>query len=216
MADLLRLLRLLRRGVLFELRLYRALLRWVARRPAVPRWGAEAFGYSREVTPLLLLWIFASAIEIPFFHLLIPWHTVRVVGLVISAWGLLWMLGFLAGLKVYPHLLSSSSLRVRSGPSVDICVPWDAVESLKVGRRDLPSSSRTLQRRETAGGLNLQVATSGQVNVHAALRSTCTVTTPRGSEEITELSFWADEPAQLVARGRELMTATSGAERPRD
>jgi hypothetical protein len=210
MADL---LRLLRRVVLFELRLYRSLLRWVARRPDVPRVGATAFGYSREVTPLLLLWIFASAIEIPFFHLLIPWHSVRVIGLVVSVWGLLWMLGFLAGFKVYPHLLSASALRVRNGPSIDICVPWEAVESLKVGRRDLPSSARTLQRRETAdGGVNLQIATSGQVNVHAVLRSPWTATTPRGSEEITELSFWADEPAELVARGRELMAAAPGAE----
>ena len=101
MADL---LRLLRRGVLFELRLYRSLLRWLARRPDVPRSGAEAFGYSREVTPLLLVWIFASAIEIPFFHLLIPWHSVRVIGLVVSVWGLLWMLGFLAGLYLIKPL----------------------------------------------------------------------------------------------------------------
>jgi hypothetical protein len=57
----------------------------------------------------------------------------------------------------------------------------------------------------------LQVATSGQVNVHAVLRSPRTVTTPRGSEEISEVSFWADEPAALVARSRELMAAAPGA-----
>lgn len=210
-----RLLRLLRRAVLFELRLYRALLRWVTFRPDVPRSGAEAFGYSREVTPLLLVWIFASAIEIPFFHVLIPWHTVRVVGLVVSVWGLLWMLGFLAGFKVYPHLLTAAALRVRSGASVDIPIPWEAIDSLTVGRRDLASSSRTLQRRQTDDGVALQVATSGQVNVHAVLRSPRMVATPHGSEEIAALSFWADEPRDLVARGRELMAA-AGAEHLRE
>lgn len=198
---------LVRRAVLFELRLYRSLFRWVTRRPAVPGSDVEVFGYAQAVTPVMWLWIFASAIEIPFFHLLIPWDTVRIVGLVLSSWGLLWMVGLLASLNVYPHLLSGSGLRVRYGASIDIHLPWDAISTITVQRRDLPSSVWTLQPRDSEGGTDLQVGVSGQVNVHAVLRRPMTVPTPKGSQQISELSFLADDPRALVARARQSLAS---------
>jgi len=193
---------LVRRAVVFELDLYRSLLRWATRRPDVSYPGVEVFGYAQAVTPVLWLWIFASACEIPLLHLLVPWHTVQVVALVLGAWGLLWMVGLLASVTVYPHLLSSSALRVRHGASIDITIGWDAIATIAVQRRDLPSSVRTLQPSETDTGTNLQVGVSGQVNVHAVLREPTTVPTPKGSRRITELSFWADDPRALVTRAR--------------
>lgn len=89
---------LVRQGVVFELRLYRTLFRWVTRRPDVQGHDAEVFGYAKAVTPVMWLWIFASAVEAP-------------------------------GSNVYPHLLSASTLRVRHGASVDIPVPWAAIET---------------------------------------------------------------------------------------
>jgi hypothetical protein len=193
--------------VLFELRLYRSLFRWVTRRPAVPRSGSEPFGYARAVTPVMWLWIFASAVEIPVFHLIVPWDTVRLVVLVVSVWGLAWMVGFLASLSVHPHLLDRAGLRVRHGATVDIRVPWTAVASVGVTRRDPGSSIRTLQPRETERGVDLQVAVSGEVNVHAVLHRPMTVQTPTGGLEITELSFLADDPRALVATARKRMSA---------
>ena len=46
-----------------------------------------------QLLPLLAAFIFVSLIELPVVHLLIPWDTVRLVALVVSVWGLLWMLG---------------------------------------------------------------------------------------------------------------------------
>jgi hypothetical protein len=198
---------LVRRALMFELRLYRSLFRWVTRRPVVPSPDVEAFGYAQAVAPIMWVWIFASGIEILVLHLLIPWPTVRIIALVISAWGLLWMLGFLASLNVYPHLLGDAALRIRHGASVDIAIPWDSIATIAVQRRDLPSSIRTLQLRETKGSTELQVGVSGQVNVHAVLRHPLTVTTPKGSQRITELSFWVDDPRALVARARQHLTS---------
>jgi hypothetical protein len=205
-------LSLLRRGVMFEVRLYLSLFRWVTRRPVTPSPQVHAFGYTRDVTPLLWLWIFASAIEIPFLHLLIPWPTVRIVALVLGGWGVAWMIGFLATLKVHPHLLSDYALRVRSGHSTDITIPFEAIATIAVQRRDLPSSSRTLQPRETSSGMDLQVSVSGQVNVHVVLRQPTTVPTPKGSMEITELSFLADDAQALVSRARSRLSAGVQAE----
>lgn len=199
-------LSVVRRGVVFELRLYRSLLRWIARRPHIPGPDLEAVGYAQAVTPVMWLWIFASAIEVPLFHLLIPWETVRIIGIVVSVWGLVWMVGLLASLRVYPHLLSGSALRVRHGASVDITVPWDAIATITAQRRDLPSSVWTLQPRETDSGTDLQVAVSGQVNVHAVLRHPRTVPTPKGDMEITEISFLTDDPRAFVTRARQHLT----------
>jgi hypothetical protein len=198
------LLALARRGVLFELRLYRNLFRWVTRRSDTGGADVEPFTYARTVTPVMWLWIFASAVEIPLIHVLVPWETVRIVGLALGVWGLVWMVGLLAGLWVYPHLLGASALRVRHGASVDIVVPWDAVSSIERRQADLPSSVRTLQPAETEAGTDLRVGVSGQVNVHAVLRRPTPVATPQGERLISALSFFADDPRDLVGRAREL------------
>ena len=201
---------LARKAVMFELRLYRSLFRWVTRRPYVPKSGVETFTYAQTVSMVMWLWIFASAVEVVVAHLLVPWPAARITLLMLGVWGLVWMVGFLASLKIYPHLLSDTGLRVRHGATVDISVPWEAISSLSVHRRDLPSTIRTLQPRETDRGTNLQVGVSGEVNVHAALREPTTVRTPKGDFDISELSFFADEPRPLVARA-----SASGLREPR-
>ncbi|HEX2177422.1 MAG TPA: hypothetical protein VHG70_16075 [Nocardioidaceae bacterium] len=206
MPDLRRLASLAKHALVFELNIYKSLLRWVARRPSVPE-GTEPVGYAQNATPVIWLWIFASAMELPLVHVLIPWDTVRIVGLVIGIWGLLWMLGMLAGLRTYPHLVGEKVLRVRNGAMHDIHVPWAAIDSIGYQDRALDSSVWTLQPRETAGGTDLQVATSGRVNVHAKLRRPMWVQTRKGDMEIAEISFWTDNPREFVARVRPLLAA---------
>ena len=199
-----------KRVVLFELRLYRSLLRWVFRRPAVPP-DAVPFGYSQVVAPVMWLWIFASAAEMVVVHLILPWPVVRIVVVVLSAWGLIWMVGFLASLKVHPHLVSDTALRIRHGAAVDIAIPWASIARVVAQRRDLPSSIRTLRFAATTdGGRELQVAVSDQVNVRVVLKQEATVPTPKGDQDVTELSCWADDSRALVALAREHLAAVAG------
>jgi hypothetical protein len=74
------------------------------------------------------------------------------------------MLGLLASLRTYPHVVGGSGLRIRYGTTVDITVPWDAVTSIGVRRRDLPSS-RTVQLSRLESGTVPQVGISSQTNV---------------------------------------------------
>jgi hypothetical protein len=154
------------------------------------------------VTPVLALWIFGSAVEIPVAHLLIPWQGVRIAVLILGVWGLLWMIGLLAGLRSYPHLLDADTLRVRNGPMHDIAVPLAAIARVSSRESSLPSSMWVLQPEATDAGVHLNVAVSGQVNVHVALRQPLRVVTRKGPMTITAISLWADEPRQLVARLR--------------
>lgn len=209
MADLTlaRLFALAKHAVVFELRLYRSLVRWVIRRPDLGGSEDVPFAYARSVTPVMWLWIFASGAEVAVAHLLVPWDGVRITLLAVGVWGLLWMVGLLASLHVHPHLLGRTRLLVRYGASHSITIPWDAVASVTQNRRDLDSSVWTLQPRETEHGVDLQVGVSGQVNMHARLRQPTTVSTVKGPMEIVELSFFADDPRALLADARTILAA---------
>jgi len=50
-----------------------------------------------------------SLLEIVIVHLLIPWETARLIALVIGIWGLLRMAGLLASMRVYQHLMPTST-----------------------------------------------------------------------------------------------------------
>lgn len=192
---------LVRRAVTFEIGVWRSLYRWIARRPRVPDAEAEAFSYVGAVEPLIWAFIGVSAIEVPVAHLLLPWDSVRISVLVLGLWGLTWMFGLLASLKVYPHVVGGSGLRVRYGTTLDISVPWDIITSIRVQRRNLPSS-RTVQLDTADTGTVLNVGVSSQTNVHVALREPMPVALPKGEETVTELRFYADDPDALVTKAR--------------
>lgn len=189
---------LVRHAVVFEINIYKSLLRWVLRRPSVPP-GSAPVGYARMVTPVLALWIFGSAVEVPVVHVLVPWHGVRITLLVLGVWSLMWMVGFLAGLRSYPHLLQPDTLRIRNGPVHDIAIPFAEIARVTVGEKSLPSSMWVLQPEPTDDGIHLNVTVSGQVNVHVVLRRPLPVATRKGRMTITAVSFWADEPRQVLA-----------------
>lgn len=205
MPDVRALLSLARRAVLYELSLYRSLLRWVARRPSVGGPQEQPVGYAQTATPVIWLWIFGSAVEIPVAHLLLPWESVRGVVLVLGVWGLLWMLGLLASLRAYPHLVSDAHLRVRHGSRIDLEVPWADVTGVRVRRCDLPSSIRVLQR-DPADEDRLHVAVGGETNVSIDLRRPLTARTPGGDVVFHGLSLLVDDPRQFVADARRRMT----------
>ena len=205
--------RLARHALVFEYHLYRSLARWVARRPDHGGPDDVAFTYARAVTPVMWLWIFASAAEIPLAHVLLPWEGARTALLLLGIWGLAWMLGLLASLYVHPHLLGPRALRVRSGAMHSIAVPWDRVASVTHQRRDVAASIRTLQSRQLEHGVELQLEVSGQVNVRVRLREPTTVSTAKGEMEIVELSFFADEPRPLVAHARTLLVEQADRQR---
>ena len=197
-----RTLRLSKHALIFELNIYRSLLRWLLRRPSVPA-GFEPVGYGRLATPMMALWIFGSALELPLAHVLVPWHGVRIALLIIGGWGLLWMLGALAGLRSYPHLLGSDTLRIRNGAMHDIAVPWEAIAQITIQDRSLPSSMWVLQPEETERGTHLNVAVSGRVNLHLALREPRALRTRKAETVITGVSLWVDDPREVAARIRQ-------------
>ena len=104
--------------VRLEIGIWRSLILWVTRRKPGQGPGVQAFPYSRDVAPIMGAFIFVY---------------------VLSVWGLLWMIGFLAGMRVFPHLLDDHGLRVRHGTTLDLRIPWEAVATVRARRGSVPT-----------------------------------------------------------------------------
>jgi hypothetical protein len=200
-------------AVRLEVSLYGALLRWVLRRPAVPA-GTTPVGYGQLVAPMMGLWIFASALEVPLVHVLTPWEGVRIFLLVVSVWGLAWMIGMYAAIRTHPHLVDDDGIRLRYTTTVDVRLPWKAVGALHVDERTLPSTIRNLQRTGADEARQLHVAVSGRTNVTAELDAPTALLTGSGEETVVSVSFWVDEPRDFVRESRRRLGTTGAPRRP--
>ena len=187
--------------VRLEIGIWLSLFCWLTRR--VPGQGpdAQAFSYAKEVAPLIGAFIFVSLIELPVVHLLLPWDSVRLVADVVSVWGLLWMIGMLASMKVFPHLLDDVGIRVRYGADVDIRIPWEAVESVKATRRSV-QTRKTVAIEPGDGGEVLTVAILKQTRVDVVLREPTAIGLRDSTAQLAEIRLYADDARAFVAAAR--------------
>ena len=199
-----------RMALAYELGIWVSLLRWIFRRPRKTDKGAQRHGYSATTMPVMFAFIGVSIVEIPILHFILPWRTVQIIAFALSIWGLLWMVGLLASLRVYPHLVGDDGLRVRNGFRVEVAIPWEAVAEVRTRNRPL-EKSKAIQFEETADGrLISKIVVLGQTNVDVIFKEPTAVALSRSP--IDELRFWADDPATLVKAARTRLDADT---RPR-
>lgn len=189
-----------RRALAYELGIWVSLFRWIFRKPRKTDKGAHRYGYSATTMPVMFAFIGVSIVEIPILHFILPWQTVRIVAFALSIWGLLWMIGLLASLRVYPHLVGDDGLRVRNGFRVDVAIPWEAVAEVRTRNRPL-EKSKAIQFEETDDGRLIgKIVVLGQTNVDVIFKEPTAVALSRGP--VDEVRFWADDPAALVEEAR--------------
>lgn len=188
--------------VTLEIGIWRSLFLWLTRHVPGQGPGVQSFAYAKEVTPLLWVFIFVSALEVTVVDLLLPWETVRLVALVIGVWGLLWMVGYLASMRVFRHLLDDTGLRIRHGTTVDIRIPWEAIDSVAARRGSAPTSKSVHVERRDDGTL-VHVPVLKQTKAAVMLHRPTAVKLPDGTQEIAELRLYVDDPRAFVAMARE-------------
>lgn len=187
----------------YELSLYGSLVRWLARRPDLPR-GATPIGYSRLVAPMLWLWIFGSTVEVIVVevvlrHLDQPWaDAARMPLLLLGIWGVVWMLGMLASYRVRPHLLTDTELRVRSGARTWLILPLEAVEATRTVEHQLPGVIRSLHVEDELA----LVGVGSRTNLETTLTGPTTVSTSKGTVTASRVGIWVDEPREIAAQLR--------------
>lgn len=192
-------LRWLARGaldlLLLELRLYRALLSWLLRRRPGVRPGVTPIGYARMSTPVMALWILASAMEVPLVHVLTPWEGVRLTLLALGIWGVVWMLGMLASTRVHPHLLSDEELVIQYGAFTRVPLQRADVAGAEVLEQDWPGIRSVVWSED---GEELAVPVSSRTNVRLELAGPVTVRPRHAGRVVTRVSLWVDEPREVA------------------
>lgn len=185
----------------YELAIWRSLARWVARRPAVRR-DQQAFGYAGLVSGLIGLWIFASVVEIPLFHVITPWESVRKLLVVVSVWGLAWMLGYYASHRVYPHVVGPDGLRIRHTVLLDAPVAWSDLDAVRAHRRE--DLSRKIHVEDEGGRRVLVVSVGNRTNIRIELTHPVAVRRLSGTVEFDAIDLYVDDPQAFVAASVEL------------
>ena len=181
-------------AVLFEVALYRSLARWVARRPDVPA-GTTPIGYGQLAGPMMWLWIFGSAVEVVVLDVVLHrWlPAARLPFLVLGVWGVVWMLGLLASMRVRQHLLDDTHLVVRSGARTRVVVPLEALAGVRSATHEVPGLVRTLQELD-----GLLLVGMGETNLELALTGPTTLETARGPTTDERDGLYVDNPRQVA------------------
>ncbi len=194
-----RVLALAWKALRLEITLYRALGRWLVRRPEVPA-GTEPIGYSRLVAPMLWLWIFGSAVEVVVLDVVLSrwWTPLRIPLLVVGVWGLVWMLGMLAAYRVRPHLLGEETLQVRDGIHARVDVPLDRIASVRTVDHELPGLLRSVHLEGEGDGATLLVGVGSRTNLELVLTGPTTLETPHGPSTVARVGLWVDEPREVA------------------
>ena len=194
----------------FEVTLYLALGRWIARRPDVPA-GTTPIGYSRLVAPMLWLWIFGSATEVVVLDVLLSrwWRPLRIPLLVVGIWGLVWMLGMLAAYRTRPHLLGETSLQVRDGIHARVDVPLARIASVRSVDHELPGLLKSVHVEGEGDGAILLIGVGSRTNLELVLTGPTTLETPHGPTTVARVGLWVDEPREVAALLRQATTLPS-------
>ena len=192
--------RLIKLVVRAEIAIWAGLWRWIARRPVVPE-GAEPLPYARQVTPVLWLFIWGSALEVVAMDLIINhfgWNAVRLPVLILGIWGVLWMLGMMAAYRTRPHLVFDDHLRISLGLHHSIDVPLGAVASVSPTEAELSSSMKSSEVVDD----RLLIGISGRTNLMLQFDAPTTIATPKGDEQVSAVGLWVDEPREVASRLR--------------
>lgn len=187
----------------YEMGLWLALYRWIFRRPAPVPPGSVPFTYSGAVTTVLTAFIVVSAIEIPILDLLLPWTIARIISVVVGVYGLFWMIGLMATMRVYPHLVGESGVRIRKSIALDLTIPWENVRNIRSRGRSVPPGGQT----QFEDGV-LSYSMAGGTTVDLVLDEPITLPEKKTrGEPVKEIRFHADRPDELVAAALTRLTA---------
>lgn len=195
--------------IMYEVRLWEALFRWVFRRPYRLEPGTTSYPYAGGAVLLLGVFIGLSAVEIPILELVLPWPAARVASLIVGGYGTFWMIGLLATLYTHPHLVGPSGLRIRNGTTTDVRIAWDAVAGVRLRRRSLPPGGST-QVAQFGDDRVLSLGVGGQTSVDVLLSRPLTVPVKKtGGEPVTQVRFHTDKPEELVRTAETFLAAAA-------
>ena len=186
-----------RRATMMELRGYQSIYRFVFRRPKVPA-GGVGFSYHKPVLPILIVFVVVSALEMLVVDLIVRrWAYIRVPLLVLSIWGIIYMLGLLFGMLVRPHAVSADGIRVRYGSEIDLPIAWDDVHSV-TRRKRVKGDKQPKVTRDDNGEGSLHMRIQNETNLEIRLNRPVSLRLPHGIETVSMVNLYADDPQAFM------------------
>lgn len=203
-----------RRAIKAEFHLFatlgRAARRGFTRKAAAPQ---GEFPYTRRSSDLAATLALAPAVvcELAIIELLLSGLPllVRLALGAISLYGLIWLVGWSLGLRVYPHRIHDGMLEARLGTFYRALVPLEAIGAVHLGSRR-PGKRTQLVVDDTAAAF----AVGGRADLRLELRQPIAVDRPLGDPiEVFQLELAANDPTALANALEERHTAKKGSER---
>jgi hypothetical protein len=183
------------RAIGHEVAALRALAWVVQRRPPTIPIGALPVPAKNGTAVLPAAFIAASGVEIAVLHLVLPYPALAAALTVLSVYGVVLLLGFVAVRWQHPHYLTETDLVIRNGRHVVATVPRKDIASVRVqhdGTATSPTVEGTTARIATLAGCTISVTLSAPVplRLNASPRSTV--------HRVTQLRFAADDTATVI------------------
>ena len=153
--------------------------------------------------PILIVFIVVSAVEIVVVDLIVHrwWPAGRIPLLVLGIWGVTFMLGMLFGMLVRQHAVGPDGIRVRSGSEVDIPLTWDDIYAVALRKRTIQEKAPRVTVNEQ-GEATLHLRMMNETNLEIRLEQPTPVKLPHGTETVSLVAFYADDPKAFLAEAR--------------
>lgn len=191
---------LARRATVAELRGYQSIYRFVCRRPKVPV-GSVGFSYHQPIFAVLVVIIAVSAVELVVVDLIVRrWPSVRVLLLVLSLWGLVWMFGLLLGMLTRPHAVGPDGVRVRYGAEVDLPFGWGDITSVRRSKRTQQKAAKVTVDQN--GDATLHMRIGDLTNIELELERPTRLRLPHGFETVHKVALYVDDPQAFMSEVR--------------
>ncbi|OMI33591.1 hypothetical protein [Streptomyces sparsogenes] len=176
-----------------EFGLLRALWRWARRRTDAPD-GHAALPYGSAIKPIMWVMVALVPLEVLAVEFLVPWPVARIVLLVLSGYGTVWVLGFIAALSIRPHTVGDGKMVLRFAHFTQITIPLELVASVREARHG--GYRRAVQIDD--GVLAMPIGDSTTLSV--TLREPYPVAPKPGrpAQEVREVRFAADSTRDAV------------------
>ncbi len=188
---------LAKRATLIEVRGYQSIYRFLFRRPKVPA-GAEGFSYHKPILAIMIVFIVVAAVEVVVVDWIVnQWTYIRIPLLIISIWGLVWMLGLLFGMLVRPHAVGPDGIRVRYGSEVDIPIAWKDVYSV-TRRKQVIQDKQPKVTIDENGVASLHMRIQNETNIEVRLERPVPLKLPHGIETVCTVRLYADDPTRFM------------------
>lgn len=173
-----------------ELRLFEAIWQLSTGRHDVR--GSEAgIGYARGRLPVELVFVALAVLELVAVDLLVPWDLLgsfawlRMVVLVASVYGVVWIALWMVAERTRPHLATDDALVLRWGHLPIATVPWSQIREVTLRRRYSADEAR-LTHDVPLQGTNLDLELVAPFDARIPFK--------RRHRQVTGISLGVDDP----------------------